>query len=74
MSNTIGAAYFKEHCLAILDTVTSDGVIITKHGQPVAKLIPIESAAGQLIGKLKDKIQIQSEDLFSTELEWDAES
>ena len=74
MTTTVGAAYFKEHCLAILDAVTSDGIVITKHGQPVAKLIPIEATSGQWIGKLKDKIQIQNDDLFSTELEWDAES
>jgi prevent-host-death family protein len=34
------AAKFKEHCLAILDEVDEDGIVITKRGKPVAKLIP----------------------------------
>ena len=37
---SIGAAKFKEHCLSLLDSVGPDGLIITKHGKPVAKLIP----------------------------------
>ena len=36
----IGAAKFKEHCLSILDEVTDEGLVITKRGRPVAKLIP----------------------------------
>lgn len=68
----IGAAKFKEQCLAILDTLGPDGVIITKHGKPVAKLIPIERSSGALIGSLKDKIRVHG-DLVSTGVRWDAE-
>ena len=46
----IAAAKFKEQCLAILDEVDPDGIIITKHGKPVAKLIPIASESADLIG------------------------
>jgi antitoxin (DNA-binding transcriptional repressor) of toxin-antitoxin stability system len=34
----IGAAKFKEHCLAILDEIDDEGIVITKRGKPVAKL------------------------------------
>ena len=37
---TIGAAKFKEQCLALLDQLDADGLIITKHGKPVARVIP----------------------------------
>ena len=37
----IAAAKFKEQCLAILENVGPEGVIITKRGKPVAKLIRI---------------------------------
>ena len=47
---TIGAAQFKEKCLSILDEVGPEGIIITKHGTPVAKLIPIEQESADLIG------------------------
>ena len=37
----ISAAKFKEQCLALLDQVNRDGIVITKRGKPVAKLIPL---------------------------------
>jgi len=45
--------------------------VITKHGKPVAKVIPIESGCAHLIGALKGKIRIHG-DVFSTGLEWEA--
>jgi len=36
------ATKFKERCLALLDNVDPEGIVITKHGKPVAKLVPIE--------------------------------
>ena len=70
---TISASKFKEQCLAILDSVDPEGIVITKHGKPVAKLIPIPTESAELIGSLKGKIQIK-EDIQSTGLRWDAES
>jgi prevent-host-death family protein len=70
---TIGSAKFKEKCLSLIDQVGPEGIIITKHGKPVAKLVPVESDSGNLIGSLKGKIVVKG-DLFSTGLKWDAES
>ena len=67
----IGAAKFKERCLAILDDLTPEGVIITKHGKPVAILYPYEKRSGRLIGCLEGKIRIRG-DLLSTGEHWDA--
>ena len=39
----IGAAKFKEQCLALLDQLDADGLIITKHGKPVARVIPYDT-------------------------------
>ena len=61
----IAAAKFKERCLAILDRVGPDGIVITKRGRPVAKLIPIETESASLIGALKGKIKIKG-NLLST--------
>ena len=69
----IAAAKFKEQCLALLDDVDPDGIVITKHGKPVAKLIPIGSDSRSLIGSLKSKVVIKG-DILSTGLEWDAQS
>ena len=39
----IAAGSFKVHCLAVMDEVQAkkETVVITKHGKPVAKLVPV---------------------------------
>jgi prevent-host-death family protein len=69
----IAAAKFKERCLSILDRVGPDGIVITKRGKPVAKLIPIRTASAALLGSLKGKLKIKR-DILSTGIGWDAES
>jgi len=69
----IGAAKFKEQCLALIDTLSNEGIIITKHGKPVAKLIPIEEQSSELIGVLKNKIKVNS-NILCTGIGWNAES
>jgi prevent-host-death family protein len=68
----IAAAKFKEQVLSILDNVDEDGIVITKRGKPVAKLIPITADSASLIGALKDKIKIKG-DIESTGVRWDAQ-
>lgn len=68
---TIPAAKFKEQCLAILDRLDSDGLVITKHGKPVARLLPIGRSGEELIGSLEPKIRVVG-DIESTRVEWDA--
>jgi len=68
----IAAAKFKEQCLALIDEVDHDGIVITKHGKPVAKLIPFTADSAGLIGALKGKIRIKA-DLLSTGESWNAE-
>jgi prevent-host-death family protein len=69
----ISASKFKEQCLSLLDQVDEEGIIITKHRRPVAKLIPYKEKPAKLIGRLEGKIQIKG-DIFSTGIRWDAES
>ncbi len=69
--NYIGAAKFKEQCLALLDSLDTQGLVITKHGRPVARVIPYPDNPGALIGCLKGKISVDG-DLLSTGLSWDA--
>jgi prevent-host-death family protein len=70
---TIGATEFKQKCLSLLDQVEPDGLVITKHGKPVAKLVPIHEDSASLIGSLRGKIRVNG-DIFSTGRRWDAES
>ena len=63
----IGAAKFKEQCLALLDNLDADGLIVTKRGKPVARVIPYETNDGDLIGSLRGKLKIKG-DIFTTGL------
>ena len=68
----IGATDLKAHCLSILDEVDEDGLVITKRGKPVAKLIPIRAESSALIGSLAGKLTIDG-DILSTGVDWDAQ-
>jgi prevent-host-death family protein len=55
---TIAAAAFKAQCLALLDQVGPEGILITKRGRPVARLVPAALPTGKsLIGALKGKLK-----------------
>lgn len=56
----MAAGEFKAKCLAIMDQVSESGepVLITKHGKPVAKLVPAESKGDDIFGYMADKVKI----------------
>ena len=61
----IEAAQFKEQCLSLLDELNADGLIVTKWGKPVARVVPYESEDAELIGSLRHKIEVRG-DLMTT--------
>jgi antitoxin (DNA-binding transcriptional repressor) of toxin-antitoxin stability system len=69
----INASKFKEQCLSLLDNLNPGGIIITKRGKAVARVIPISSDSSSLIGSLKGRIKING-DILSTGIRWNAES
>ena len=69
---TIGAAKFKAQCLALLDQIDADGLIVTKHGKPVAKVIPFGNRDADLIGCLSGRIEVKG-DIYTTGIAWDAD-
>ena len=70
---TIGAAKFKEQCLALLDSLDAEGLIVTKHGKPVARVVPYDRHCADLIGSLRHKIEIRG-DILTTGVRWDADA
>ena len=67
----IPAAQFKAQCLAILDRLDEEGIVVTKHGRPVARVLPLRQASADHIGALRDQIVIRG-DLMATGVAWDA--
>ena len=65
-AGAVGAAEFKARCLQIMDQVKETGVevTITKHGHPVAKLVPVayQVTRPPLLGSCKDSLIILDDD------------
>jgi prevent-host-death family protein len=57
---TIPAARFKAGCLKIMDEVKArrEPVLITKKGQPVARLVPVDEPVGDVFGCLAGELEI----------------
>lgn len=53
----MAAGSFKTNCLAVMDEVQAkhETVVITKHGKPVAKLVPVNTEADEIYNFLKGK-------------------
>ena len=72
---TIGAAEFKTRCLQLMDEVGPEGIVITKRGKPVAKLVPAEERRGMsgFFGILPDILVDPPDDLSTAEAwkDWD---
>jgi prevent-host-death family protein len=54
------AGEFKAQCLAVMDQVQRSGepVVITKHGKPVAKLVPAQKGGDDIFGYMASKVKI----------------
>lgn len=54
---TMAAGSFKVHCLAVMDEVRAnrESIIITKHGKPVAKLVPVDGDVDDIFNFFSDK-------------------
>jgi prevent-host-death family protein len=63
---TIAATEFKAKCLAILDELDSNGIVVTKHGRPIAKVLPIHQQGNErFVGAMKTKIKVHG-DILTT--------
>jgi prevent-host-death family protein len=56
----MAAGAFKAKCLAVMDEVQAkhESVVITKHGKPVAKLVPVDSETDDIYNFLAGKGKI----------------
>lgn len=72
----ISANEFKDKCLQIMDEVDEKHIsfVITKHGKPVARLVPVSSEIKSSFGCLKNTVSIQKNIIAPIDIEWDANS
>jgi prevent-host-death family protein len=72
---TMPAGSFKTHCLSVIDEVNAkhETVIITKHGKPMAKLVPIPEEKDSFFGFMRGRGRVVGdlvEPIFPAE-DWD---
>jgi prevent-host-death family protein len=73
---TIAATEFRARCLALLDQVAQERVplVVTKHGRPVAVVMPYEEDVPPVFGILAGTVHA-SDDLVAPARErWDVEN
>ena len=64
---------FKAKCLRVVDDLGPSGIVLTKRGRPVARVIPAGATSSRdLIGALKGKITVRG-NLMSTGVKWHAQ-
>jgi prevent-host-death family protein len=70
----VPAAVFKAECLKLMDEVARTGqpVVITKHGKPVAQMVPIPAQSRSLFGYMKNSVQIKGDVIAPVDEEWSA--
>jgi prevent-host-death family protein len=72
--HSLPAAHFKAHCLELMDRVRETGAeyIVTKHGRPVAKLVPYtEPAQTSLFGAGKGTLLAFEKPFDPIDADWD---
>ncbi len=72
MQTKIAAGEFKAKCLNLLDEVakTRKTLVITKHGKPVAQLVPIPQERS-LFGSMRGTAKIVGDIISPLENEWE---
>ena len=75
-ANRIGAGQFKARCLELMDRVSGrrQEFIITKHGRPVAKLVPIEEERSPVFGYMKNAVVSYGDLISPVEETWEVET
>lgn len=74
--SSIGAAQFKATCLELMDRVRETGAeyVVTKHGRPVAKLVPYTEPTpkqNSIWGSMKGTVLWYDRPLDPPDEEWD---
>jgi antitoxin (DNA-binding transcriptional repressor) of toxin-antitoxin stability system len=70
----ISISEFKRAGPRLLARLPAGGLVITRRGRPVARVIPLPADPRKLIGSVPDLRVRRDDDLLGTGLRWDAQS
>jgi prevent-host-death family protein len=71
---TIPAAEFKARCLELVNTVREARAeyVITNHGRPVARLVPVDDAPLKVFGRLAGTVTHEGDLVSPVAVPWEA--
>jgi prevent-host-death family protein len=69
---SVPAGEFKQHCLQLMDEVRDRRIalVITKHGTPVAQLVPVDENAADGFGFLAGTVTVHGDIVAPDTDEW----
>ena len=75
-SETVAAAEFKARCLELLDRVRQGrrSIVVTKHGKPVARLIPYEPEPAPILGCMEGSVTYAGDIVAPIGEPWEADA
>lgn len=73
---TIPAGQFKAHCLSLLDEISKKQgrLVVTKHGKPVAQVVPFHSKEKPSENPLKNSVVFEGNIVDPIDEGWEAAS
>lgn len=60
---TMNVSKFKKQCLSLMENLDPEGIVITKNGKPLARVIPASADCADLIGSMKPKMRVHGNTL-----------
>ena len=75
-ARSISASEFKAKCLKLMDEIAVSGqeLAVTKHGQPVSRLVPYRKRPKTLFGIDRGRFEIVGNVGDPIDVEWEAET
>jgi prevent-host-death family protein len=70
----ISASDFKAQCLELMDRVRTDHeqIVVTKYGEPVAKLVPFDEDIPDIVGFMRGSVLAYGDLIAPIDESWDA--
>lgn len=75
-AHEVPAGEFKAHCLRLIEEVNRSRIplIITKHGKPMARLVPLEQEKSSLYGCLEGTVIVHDNIIEDSGELWEADA
>ncbi len=75
-TRTMKASEFKAKCLKLMDEVAENGeeIVITKNGNPTARLVPYRAKPKEWFGADRGRMKIVGDIISPIDVEWEAET